>query len=272
MSPKKRKVVSKMDYKQMVIEAYSGGDEVNRANGSKYSMEFINTKKILDRYISKEKRVIELGCGGGYYGMHYGPHSLEYVGVDLSPVNVEIFSEQIQQAGLENVSAQIGDATALTDIPDESFDVVLCLGPLYHLNHSDRKQCIRECRRICRPGGILAFFFINKAGAMAKFGSGGNWEQILTPSIDECVINHGTDDVHTNIFYYTMPEEILEDTEAEGPSKIKMAGVDFLVLEPEIEKFTEEQRQIWFHFSELVRESEYATALCNHALLLCIRE
>lgn len=201
--------------------------------------------------------------------MHYGPQSREYVGVDLSPVNIGIFSDQIKQAGLKNVSAQIGDATALVEIPNEGYDVVLCLGPLYHLNRDDRKRCIRECRRICRPGGIIAFSFINKAGAMAKYGSNGNWEQILTPAIDECVINHGTDDVHTNIFYYTMPEELLQDTQAEGLSKIKMAGVDFLLLEPEIEKFTEEQRQIWFHFAELVRESEYATALCNHALLLC---
>lgn len=262
-----------MDYKQKVIEAYAGGREVNRAaETGEYGMEFIYTKRVLDSYLSNDKKVIELGCGGGYYGMHYGPRCLEYRGIDLSPVNVEIFSKQIEEAGYENVRAEVGDATALTNISDESQDVVLCLGPMYHLNRNDRKTCIRECKRICRSDGIIVFSFINKVGAMAKYGSSCGWDQILTPKIDECVMNRGTDDVNTDIFYYTMPEEILQDAEEAGLSKIKMAGVDFLLLEQEIEAFNEEQRRIWFHFSQLVTESEYATALCNHALLVCQKQ
>ena len=262
-----------MDYKQMVIEAYSGGGEVDRAgNAGEYGMEFIYTKKVLDAYITKEKKVIELGCGGGYYGMHYAPQCREYLGIDLSPVNVDVFNSQIQEAGYENVRAEVGDATALTQVPDDSYDVVLCLGPMYHLNREDRKICMRECKRICRPDGILVFAFINKTGAIAKFGSACGWDAVLTPDIDEFVINRGTDDKNTNIFYYTMPEELLKDAEETGLSKIRMAGVDFLLFEPTIEAFTEEQRRIWFHFAELVTESEYAAALCNHALLECHRQ
>lgn len=259
-----------MDYKQKVRECYAGGGEVNRASqAGEYGMEWIYTKKLLDSYIAKDKKVLELGCGGGYYGMHYGPHCQEYLGIDLSPINVEIFSQLIEEAGYENVRAEVGDATALTGIPDESQDVVLCLGPMYHLNHADRKACIAECQRICRKDGVVAFSFINKIGAMAKFGCATGWDNILTPAIEECVMNRGTDDVNTDIFYYTMPEEILQDAEEVGLSKIKMAGVDFLLLEPDIGAFTEEQRRIWYHFAELVVESEYATALCNHALLIC---
>lgn len=266
-------VSERMNYKQKVIESYAGGGEVNRASQTgEYGMEFIYTKKALDPWISDDKKVIELGCGGGYYGMHYGTRCLEYVGVDLSPVNVEIFSKQIAEAGYENVRAEVGDATALTNIPDESQDVVLCLGPMYHLNRDDRKICMQECKRICRPDGVIIFSFINKTGAMAKFGSAGGWDGILTPNIEECVMNRGTDDVHTDIFYYTMPEEMLEDAAEAGLAKVRMAGVDFLLLEERIENFTEEQRRIWFHFAELVTESEYAAALCNHALLICQKE
>ena len=68
-----------------------------------------------------------------------------------------------------------------------------------------------------------------------------------------------------------MPEEIIEDTEAVGLKKIRMTGVDFLLLEDEIESFTEEQRRIWFQFADAVAGSEYATALSNHALFICER-
>ena len=81
-------------------------------------------------------------------------------------------------------------------------------------------------------------------------------------------MERGTDDVHTDIFFFTMPEEMMEDTEREGLKRIKMTGVDFLLLEPEIEEFTEEQRRIWFQFADMVADSEYATSLSNHALFI----
>lgn len=258
------------NYKQKVIEKYSGGGEVNRAaQTGEYGMEFIYTKKALDSYIDAEKRIIELGCGGGYYLMHYAPKCKEYLGVDLSPINVEIVKAQIAGSNYVNADVRLGDATELTEIADGSYDVVLCLGPLYHLNRQDRQKCIEECKRICRSGGIIVFAFINKIGAIAKFGHGVGWEHVLTPKINECVLERGTDDVNTDIFFYTMPEEMAADTERVGLTRIRMTGVDFLLLEQEIESFTEEQRQIWFQFADTVAASEYATALSNHALFIC---
>lgn len=258
------------NYKQKVIEVYAGGGEVNRAEKTgEYGMEFIYTKRALDPYITKKKKVIEIGCGGGYYLMNYAPKCAKYAGIDLSPVNVEIVKEQIKEAGFKNAEAKVGDATNLTGIADESYDVVLCLGPLYHLKREDRQKCIRECKRICKPEGIIVFAFINKLGVMAKFGHGVGWKHVLTPHIGKCVLEKGTDDVHTDVFFYTTPEEVLEDTKKEGLNRIKITGVDFLLLEDEIATFTEEQRAVWFQYADLVADSEYAAALSNHALFIC---
>ncbi len=260
-------------YKEKIIEKYAGGGEVHRAEQTgQFAMEFIYTKRALDNYIAPEKKVIELGCGGGYYLMNYAPKCKEYRGVDLSPVNVEIVEKQIADSGYTNASVIRGDATDLKEIEAESYDVVLCLGPLYHLKREDRILCIRECRRICKQGGIIVFAFINKIGAIAKFGHGVGWKNVLTPAVGECVMERGTDDVHTDIFFFTMPEEMIEDTESVGLKRIKMTGVDFLLLEPEIEGFTEEQRSIWFKFADMVADSEYATSLSNHALFICQKQ
>lgn len=260
----------KSNYKQKVIEVYSGGSEINRAKETgEYGMEFIYTKKALDPYITKKKKVIEIGCGGGYYLMHYAPKCAKYLGIDLSPVNVKIVKEQIKASGYKNTSAKIGDATDLINVANESYDVVLCLGPLYHLNREDRKKCILECKRICKPDGIIVFAFINKLGVMAKYGHGVGWKHILTPHIGKCVLEKGTDDVHTDVFYYTTPEELIEDTGNIGLKRIRITGVDFLILEKEIEEFSEEQRNVWFQYADLVVQSEYAAALSNHALFIC---
>lgn len=258
------------DYKQKVIEKYADGREVGRAEKQGvYNMEFHYTQKALDEYIQQDKRVIELGCGGGYYMMHYAPRCKEYMGMDLSPVNVEITKQEIEKNNLTNAIVQQGDATDMPQIPDESYDVVLCLGPMYHLNREDRKKCMAECKRICKKDGIIVFAFINKAGAITKFGHGCGYPHVLTPKVAECVIELGTDDKYKDIFYYTMPEEMLEDATAAGLEKIRMTGVDFLVLEEEVDSFTEEERRIWFKLGDLIAGSEYATGLCNHALYIC---
>ena len=54
-----------------------------------------------------------------------------------------------------------GNAVDLSRYTDESFDVVLLFGPLYHLHgEADRQKCIAEAKRVCKRDGTLCFSFI----------------------------------------------------------------------------------------------------------------
>jgi SAM-dependent methyltransferase len=257
-----------MDYKEKVRDSYAAGQEEGRAaKAGPFGLEFHYTKKLLDPYITRDMDLVELGCGGGYYALHYGPRCRSYLGIDLSPVNVAAF--QRNTADLPGVSAQVGDATDLPNLEDDSFDCVLCLGPMYHLNHPDRKRCLAECRRICKPGGLIALAFINKVGAFAKFGASFGWPQVLTPAVDHFVFDLGTDDAHPEVFFYTMPEEIQQDAAEAGLESITLAGLDFLLFEPAIEALPEEKRAVLFHALDLMHESAHCSGLANHAMLLC---
>lgn len=258
------------DYKKRVLQYYSDGAEVSRAEqAGAYGLEFHYTKKLLDPLVKEDSEIIELGCGGGYYGLHYAERCKSYLGIDYSPVNIAAFQSKIDDMNYKNLYAQVGDATGLREIQEDSFDLVLCLGPMYHLNREGRKKCIGECRRICRPGGIIAFAFINKTGAMAKFGASFGWDKVLTPEIDHYVLDMGTDDVNTDVFFYTMPEELEEDTKNGGLETITMAGLDFLIFERPIAKMPEETRKVLFHFMDTMFASPRCAGLANHAMLLC---
>lgn len=259
-----------MDNKEKIINAYASGNEINRAKESgQYGMEFINTINILNNYISKDKRVVELGCGGGYYATHFAKSCREYVGIDLSPVNINVFQKLITENGYDNVRAEVGDATDLYNVEDNSFDVVLCLGPMYHLNSEGRSKCMAECARICKPGGTIAIAFINKTGVIAKFAPVMGWDNVLTAKIDDHVLTKGIDDVNPDIFFYTMPEEMIAEASKAGLTYERVAGLDFLLMDNVIEQFSEEQRKVWFHYADLVVSSEYCAGLANHALLIC---
>lgn len=72
------------------------------------------------------------------------------LGVDLSGQMVAAANHRAAQAGLSNVRFERMDAESL-QLPDASFDVVLCAMGLMYL--PDPLQALREMRRVLRPGG-----------------------------------------------------------------------------------------------------------------------
>lgn len=76
--------------------------------------------------------------------------------VDPVPLHVE------QAAARGGFSASLGDARRLTE-PDESYDAVLMLGPLYHLvERADRLRALGEARRVVRRGGFVVAAAISR--------------------------------------------------------------------------------------------------------------
>jgi SAM-dependent methyltransferase len=70
---------------------------------------------------------------------------------DLIPLPVK----QLQEAADSNprIQTAVGDARQL-DLPGDSIDAVLLLGPLYHLDRpGDRVRALAEARRVVRRDG-----------------------------------------------------------------------------------------------------------------------
>jgi SAM-dependent methyltransferase len=130
-------------------------------------LEFIRTMEILHRYLPQSAAVIaDIGGGPGAYALRLAAEGHRVHLLDPMPLHVEqaqMASSVDKDAAL--VSAEIGDARNLP-WPDDTIDVVLLLGPLYHLTSADdRLKALREARRVLRSGGLLA------AAAISRFAS-----------------------------------------------------------------------------------------------------
>jgi len=144
-----------------IIDRYGDGKrEENRSSGDRgdYVMEYKYTKKILDRYIPTEASVLEIGCGTGYYGIYLSDKCKKYTGLDITPGNIALFRDKIIERSLANVETVIGDATDLSGFDDDSFDVVLTFGPIYHLPPEESKIAFAESKRVCKKNGIKKRF------------------------------------------------------------------------------------------------------------------
>ena len=100
--------------------------------------------------------VLDVGCGTGTLALaakrRVGPGSIVY-GIDASP---EMIARARKKA--EKADAGVVFQTAVVEslpFPDARFDVVLSTLMLHHLPRPAREQCVREIRRVLRPGGRL---------------------------------------------------------------------------------------------------------------------
>ncbi len=129
------------------------------------AVEFAITVRYLQRYIPDGARVAELGVGSGQYTKLLAQKGCWLHLVDVSERLLESVVGRLEQAGMgeQILDSQRASATHLPHIEAESVDVVLSLGPLYHLCAlADRQLAVREAARILRPGGWLYAAGINR--------------------------------------------------------------------------------------------------------------
>jgi SAM-dependent methyltransferase len=113
-------------------------------------------RRAFEELIPPGARVLDLGGGPGKWTIWLLRRGHRVVLGDLSPKMLEIAWREIAAAGLAAEQVLELDARDLSALPDGAFDVVVSLGPLYHLtDEADRGRAIGEARRVLRPGGLL---------------------------------------------------------------------------------------------------------------------
>jgi SAM-dependent methyltransferase len=114
-----------------------------------------NSSGYLLAQLTPGARVLDIGCGPGTITADLAalvPQG-SVTAVDHAPGVLERARETAARRGLENVAFETGDVHALGH-PDDAFDVVHAHQVLQHVG--DPVRALREMRRVCAPGGIVA--------------------------------------------------------------------------------------------------------------------
>jgi S-adenosylmethionine-dependent methyltransferase len=130
----------------------------------RHRTEFALTLRALAEYLPPPPaRVLDCGSGPGRYAIELARQGYEVTLFDLSAGCLRLAEEKAAEAGVTLAAYEQGAATDLSRFPDDAFDAVLLMGPLYHLlEEAERQQALAEAHRVLKPGGFLFAAFISR--------------------------------------------------------------------------------------------------------------
>lgn len=150
-----------MERTEMLKQFYGQCDEDARLLRSRQGqLEYRVTMHYIHKFLRDGSRVLEIGAGTGRYSVALAREGYAVSAVELVQSNLDTLRENA--AGLPNLTAFQGDALDLRRFPDDSFDVTLLFGPMYHLYEpADQHRAINEAIRVTRPGGTILAAFLS---------------------------------------------------------------------------------------------------------------
>jgi len=108
-------------------------------------------------------KVLDLGGGPGRYAVALTKQGYAVTLVDLSKGCLDFARQKAAEAGVQIADYVHANATDLSRFESATYDVVLLMGPMYHLlTEAERQTALYEARRVLRPGGTVFAAFITR--------------------------------------------------------------------------------------------------------------
>ena len=258
--------------KEIVSSFYGQYDEDGRTTRSRHGqLEFCTTMNYIHRYATRDSKILEVGAGTGRYSIALASEGMDVTAVELVESNLAVLRENTK--GMTNIQSFQGDATDLSRFPDESFDVTLFFGPMYHLYEAGEVNlAIDEAIRVTKPNGVIMFAFISVFAIMYANYFYGNWAEGQAENFTkDYQVRHFKEQLFTG---YDVTE--FEGLFYEKPVEwITTAGVDGLI-EP-IEKrpdfsMTDEEFKALAEWYLTFSEKRELLGTTNHLLYICRKQ
>lgn len=168
-----------------LIKYYNKFNEDKRLNSKYGQIEFLTSLKYIHEYLEKmdTPKIIDIGAGSGRYSATLAEDGYDVTAVELVKHNLRMIEQKS-----DKVKAYQGNAVNLSRFKDETFDLVLLFGPMYHLcDKESQVKALLEAKRIAKKGAVIMVAYCMNEFAVITHGFKDN-------NIKECIQNGLLDD------------------------------------------------------------------------------
>lgn len=269
-----------MEETKEVYEFYNSGAEIGRLSRGLGKIEFYRTKEILRPYFTKQSVVYDIGGGIGIYSDWLAGLGQQVQLFDLADSAVEY--ARGHQSREHPYLAEVCDARQINR-GDESADVILLMGPVYHLqNVGDRLQVMKEAHRVLKKGGMLFTTgiskFSNTTWALSTYGMD---NEVLDDSVFREMIykelasgKHDRPKEYPNFIaqsYFHTPDQLQKELESVGFQTIKECAIEGVIwITPRLEEKweNEDSRNILLQIIKKTESEDSVMGMSPHFMII----
>ena len=147
---------------------YENYDEDSRLLSRYGSVEYRTTMRYIEKYLRPGMRVLEIGAATGRYSHTLARQGHRVDAVELLAHNIEAFKANTQHG--ESVTITQGNATDLSAFADNTYDITLLLGPMYHLfTEEEQLAALSEAVRVTRKDGVVFAAYCGNDATILQF-------------------------------------------------------------------------------------------------------
>ena len=224
---------------------YAEGNEKDRL--STHRLEKDRTLQILKKWLPSTPAVIlDVGGAAGVYAFPLAKTGYEVHLIDPIALHIEQAKEHAKKTGMSLASYTVGDARNIEQ-PDNSADIVLFFGPLYHLiDEKDRLKALREAYRVLKPGGMLFAVGIARfASLMDAMHKGTLYSKIDVIKQDFATGIHRKISEDITFAYLHRPEDLKKEMASSGFKNITMCSIEGPVWEKQVVEALQKDEKGW---------------------------
>jgi len=256
-----------------VVESYENYREEDRlSTNNARKIEFLTTVKALDNLITGNKTILDCAAGTGMYAFYFADKGHKVTATDITPRHIEMIRNTLRNKPYKMETAVL-DATDMSIFENESFDVVLNMGPFYHLvNISDREKCMKESLRVLKKGGLLItayipryFVFQHVAMQNKDFLDAKLAKQI----IETGELRHDDEKCFWTDTYYSTCEEMEQLYQQYDVAVIDHFAQDGATthFSEKVDKWNDEEFKIWCDYHYSVCRERSILGASNHVVI-----
>ncbi len=259
--------------KNYVVESYENYNEESRFDRKSKRIEFLTTCRILDETIGQGKTILDCSAGTGAYAFYLADKGHTVTTTDITPRHIEYINNLLETKNYTMKTA-VMDATDLSVFKDETFDVVLNMGPIYHLTDKKaREKNISECVRVLKKDGLLFTAYIPRFYVFQHVSMRDEKylkSKLAKQLVETGVLMHDDEDCFWTDTYYSSAEEmeaLYSDNTLHITDHFAQDGITSL-FDNKVDNWTDEQYKIWcdYHYS-ICREKSILGA-SNHVIIV----
>lgn len=186
-----------------LINYYNKFNEDKRLKTKHGNVEYITAMKYIHKYLKKGNSIIDIGAGTGAYSI-----ALYNEGYDVTAVELVKHNLRVIQSKNKNIKCFQGNALDLSKFKDDSFDITILFGPMYHLIGVDNKiKALNEAKRITKKNGYIFISYCMNEYAIIEHGFIDNYisDSFANNDIDN---NFKIIDKDNNLYSYVRIEDI----------------------------------------------------------------